>query len=414
MFGMEKWRAVAPLALGLLAGCGSEPDAMRSWSEREAELISSLSLTDLPEPPADPSNRVADSREAAVLGEALFFDARLSGNGQVACSSCHLPDRQFQDDIPLARGMGTTDRRTMPIAGTAFSPFLFWDGRKDSQWSQALGPLESVVEHGTNRTAVARLIGDHYRDPYESLFGPMPELEGLPASASPATTQAELAAWKSLSSGQQHRINEIFSNVGKSIAAYERTLMPSPGRFDAYADAVARGDHDAAQQYLTEQEQDGLDLFINTAGCINCHNGPLLTDHHFHNTGVAPADGLPDDLGRLSGAAAVQDDPFNCLGVYSDAEPEQCQELMFMVTEGEDLVRAFKTPSLRGASLRPPYMHAGQIETLADVIAHYNAAPPSPAGHTELTPLALSAESVAALEAFLRAIDDPLINGTEQ
>ena len=43
----------------------------------------------------------------------------------------------------------------MPIAGAAHSPWLFWDGRKDSLWSQALGPLEDAAEHGSNRTRLA-------------------------------------------------------------------------------------------------------------------------------------------------------------------------------------------------------------------------------------------------------------------
>src|SRR5688572_17830476 len=107
--------------------------------------IAELSIEGLGKPAADPSNRFADSQAAAQLGHRLFFDARLSSNGQVSCATCHNPGAEFQDGIPLAKGVGTTDRRTMPVAGTAFSPFLFWDGRKDSQWAQALGPLESPV-----------------------------------------------------------------------------------------------------------------------------------------------------------------------------------------------------------------------------------------------------------------------------
>src|SRR5690242_9320383 len=105
--------------------------------------LKDLWLASLEPLPADPGNRWADDPSAAKLGERLFFDTRLSSNGEVACASCHDPRKDFQDDLPLARGVGTTARRTMPIAATAYSPFLFWDGRKDSQWAQALGPLES-------------------------------------------------------------------------------------------------------------------------------------------------------------------------------------------------------------------------------------------------------------------------------
>ena len=115
-----------------------------AWSPAETKLIGSLSLSALPKLPPDPSNAVGDDPAAAALGRTLFFDTRLSGNGKVACASCHLPDRQFQDGTPRATGMGKTNRRTMPIAGTAYSPWLFWDGRRDSQWAQALGPLNDL------------------------------------------------------------------------------------------------------------------------------------------------------------------------------------------------------------------------------------------------------------------------------
>ncbi len=124
------------LALGLFVARGEGTN----WSAEERQRIQSLSLAALPPLPADPSNAVADDPPAAALGKALFFDTRLSGNGKVACATCHLPEKQFQDGTPLARGIGETTRRTMPIAGTAYSPWMFWDGRADSQWAQALGP----------------------------------------------------------------------------------------------------------------------------------------------------------------------------------------------------------------------------------------------------------------------------------
>jgi cytochrome c peroxidase len=78
------------------------------------------------------------------------------------------------------------------------------------------------------------------------------------------------------------------------------------------------------------------------------------------------------------------------------------------VTEGEELVRAYKTPSLRNVAARAPYMHAGQIATLAAVVRHYNEAPRAPLGHSELERLALSREELRQLEAFLRTLSGPL------
>jgi cytochrome c peroxidase len=95
---------------------------------------------------------------------------------------------------------------------------------------------------------------------------------------------------------------------------------------------------------------------------------------------------------------------FACTSRYSDAKPDDCAELRFATTEGEELVRAYKTPSLRGVADRAPYMHAGQIGTLTEVVDHYDRAPKSPAGHSELKPLKLSAKEKRQIEAFLRTV----------
>ncbi|HYE51100.1 MAG TPA: cytochrome c peroxidase [Azospirillaceae bacterium] len=386
------------LAASLHAAAG--PGA--GWTEAERALIRSLALDALPPTPADPSNRVADDPRAAELGRALFFDARLSADGRVSCATCHRPERQFQDDLPLAKGVGTTDRRTMPIAGMAHSPFLFWDGRKDSLWSQALGPLENAVEHGGTRTQYARLVAEHYRGPYEAVFGLLPEVRHLPPHAGPVADPAAAAAWAAMAEGDREAVNRVFANIGKAIAAFERTIAPAPTRFDAYASALGSG---GSASILTKDEVAGLRLFIGKGECVNCHNGPLLTDNHFHNTGVPAVPGLPEDRGRAAGAALVREDPFNCLGKYSDAGEGGCAELRFMAADGHELLRAFKTPSLRGAASRPPFMHAGQFAALADVVAHYNAAPAAPAGHSELRPLRLSQAERRQLIAFLATLD---------
>jgi len=348
------------------------------WTEEEVAQLSSMSLRELGPTPADPTNRVADDPRAAELGRKLFFDARLSANGQVSCATCHIPEKGFQDGIPLANGVGVTNRRTMPIAGMAHSPFLFWDGRKDSLWAQALGPLESPVEHGGSREQYARVIAAHYRPDYEAIFGAMPAL----------STRDEATA--------------VFVNMGKAIAAYERTIEYEPSRFDRYVEGLQDTGR-APQGVLPADEEAGLRLFIGKASCVNCHNGPLLTNHEFHNTGVPGRAGLPADRGRLAGADAVMRDEFNCRSPWSDAA-SKCAELEFLVTGDHVLERAFKVPSLRNVAERAPYMHAGQFSTLSEVVDHYNRAPKAVAGHSELEPLRLSARERRQIEAFLHSL----------
>jgi cytochrome c peroxidase len=379
------------------------------WSAEERAILRSLSLESLGPVPGDPSNRYADDTLAAKLGHKLFFDTRLSSTGTVSCATCHMPERDLQDGKPFGEGVGMTPRRTMPIAGTAHSPWQFWDGRADSQWSQALGPLESAVEHGGDRTQYAHLMRSAYREMYESVFGAMPNLDDVPKNAGPVTNPDRARAWRNLTEARRDEISRVYANIGKAIAAYERRIGFAPARFDRFVQAELAGRRHTAESAFTVDEQAGLRLFIGKASCVNCHNGSLLTDNSFHNTGVPlPGVALPADSGRSVGVRNAIAGEFSCTSRFSDAGPDDCEELRFTVTEGAELVRAFKTPSLRGVANRAPFMHAGQIATLAEVVAHYNRAPAAPLGHTELRPLRLSKRELGQLEAFLRTLNSPI------
>lgn len=378
-------RLLSAAALAFLATMATVTASGRDgWTSAQIEELRSLSLAELEPLPPDPTNSVADDPRAADLGRRLFFDTRLSANGRVACGTCHRPDREFQDGIALAKGVGTTARRTMPIAGTARSPFLFWDGRKDSLWAQALGPLESAVEHGGTRTQYAHVIAESYGADYEQIFGALPDL----------------------SLAQRDDVTRVFVNIGKAIAAYERRIEFGPSRFDKYVAALTAGQQ--SESILTKDEVAGLRLFIGKGNCTQCHNGPLFTSNEFHNTGVPPRPELAIDHGRLTGAMAVLSDEFNCRSQWSDAR-ERCSELAFIVTGEHSLDRAFKVPSLRNVAERAPYMDAGQFATLADVLDHYNRAPVAASGHTELRPLRLKAIELRQLEAFLRTLSGPVV-----
>jgi len=398
-------RLAALVAALLLAGCG-EPE----FSAEQKAAIAALSLASLPPLPPDTTNKFADIPAAQALGATLFFDHRLSGDGKVSCSTCHKIERHFQDDLPRAKAVGTNNRRTMPLAGVAWSPWFFWDGRRDSLWAQAITPLEDAVEHAGNRTAYARFMFDNFHDRYERIFGPFSKLEGLPEKAGPLGTEAEKAAWAAMTDEQRDAVNEVFANIGKAIGAFERSLTFPETRFDRFAKALSAGTEPAAVDDLTAEEKAGLKLFIGKAECIRCHNGPRFSDGHFHNTGVPPVPGLPEDLGRQTGAAKVAADPFNCLGKFRDGPDSACAELRFMVSQGPELTRAYKTPSLRGVADRPPYMHAGQIATLEEVIDHDARAPASASGHNELNPLQLSVRERAELVAFLKTLSAPRTN----
>jgi cytochrome c peroxidase len=399
---------LALAAMIVIAGAGVAyalwPEA--GWTEEEKRVLTDLWIGSLPSLPADPSNAVADDPRAADLGHKLFFDTRMSSNGRVACATCHQTALAFTDGLALAQGVGTTDRKTPTIIGTAYSPWQFWDGRADSQWSQALGPLESPVEHASTRVHLVHLIAEHYRDEYESLFGPLPDLtdpERFPPNAGPVADPAARAAWDEMRPEDHEAVTRIYVNIGKAIAAYERRIVPGSSRFDAFVEALLDGDVDAMSLALSEDEVAGLRLFIGKGNCIECHSGPLLTNNDFHNVGVESV-----DMGRALGAKTVLAAEFNCLSQYSGAGPADCAELRFLKSEGHELDGAFKTPTLRLIDQRAPYMHAGQLATLEEVVDHYNRAPEASVGHTELEPLGLSETEIAQLVAFLRALDGPI------
>ncbi|MBB6464820.1 cytochrome c peroxidase [Aminobacter lissarensis] len=394
-------KLIATAVIAMVAGC-SDTD----FTDAEKRTIASMSLAALAPLPSDPTNRFADDPGAAALGATLFFDTGMSRDGNVACGTCHKIDRQFQDDLPRGIGVGETNRRTMPLAGVARDPFFFWDGRRDSLWSQAMVPLENVLEHAGTRTAYAHYLKRRFGERYERIFRPLPDLSVLPASAGPYGTPTEMAAWAAMTDAQRDCVDRIFSDIGKAIAAFERSLVHGKTRFDRFAEALAQGRTPAADDELSAEERQGLRLFIGKANCSTCHTGPRFTDNHFHNTGVPQVAGLPPDRGRIAVVGEVLADPFNCLGKFRDGGEEACGELRFMQKSSPELVRAYKTPSLRNVAGRPPYMHSGQFASLEQVVEHYASAPKSVEGETEIHPVALSEREKAALVAFLKTLSD--------
>jgi len=103
----------------------------------------------------------------------------------------------------------------------------------------------------------------------------------------------------------------------------------------------------------------------------------------------------------------VLENPFNCLGDYIDDPKRFCPELQFVRT-GPDLIGAVRTPSLRNVEHTAPYMHKGQVATLAEALAHYNSAPDAMIGHNEAKPLKLGGRQLRQLEAFLRTLSSPV------
>lgn len=395
------------LLLGSAVNVSAQDEPL--WSKGELSILRSLSLNALSEPPKDPSNRFADNVDAAEFGRQLFFDPRFSGNGKLSCASCHQPDKFFTDQLPVGKGIGTTQRNTPTVVASAWGRWFYWDGRRDSLWSQALIPFEAPAEMGSSRTHVVWAMSQNsaYLEQYEALFGRFPDAlkaKPSPLHKTPIGDAQASDQWYRLSNQKKHQINSVFANLGKAIAAYERTLLPSRTRFDRYVEQVLGiADH---QITLSDDERKGIKLFIDPAKtqCMQCHNNALLTNGGFHNVGSGNFYQGVLDFGRSLGVQAVLIDEFNCFGRYSDAARKDCQQLRFLdATHAED--GAFKTPSLRNLGETAPYFHDGRFATLKEVVAFYNK-PPTDNGPHELRALNLSDREQAALIAFLSMLNN--------
>lgn len=299
--------------------------------------------------PASQTNAFADDPRAAALGQRLFFDRGLSSDGTVACVSCHDPAHGFSD--PKARSVGVRgqkgDRHSMPVTAAVLHPYLLWDGKADSAWSQPLKALENPKEMDFTRVEVARRVLDVYRAEYEAVYGPLPDLSAAPARAMPGSE-----SWEQMPEPLRDGVQRVFANVGKSIEAYERKLICADTRFDQWV----RG-----EIQLSDAEQEGANTF-RREGCDRCHSGPSLSDGAFHNIGLPSP-----DRGRAQGAPALLSDPFNGAGPYSDDPAAGLVKLAFVSGEGSQ-EGAFRTASLRGVGQRTFFGHAAHQASLREFV----------------------------------------------
>lgn len=379
----------------------------------DALLALAVQHSPLPALPDEPTNARADDPDAAWLGRWLFFDTRLSASGTHSCATCHDPDLGFGDGQAFSQAAGTTTRHSPTIWNTAWNDWMFWDGRADSHWAQALKPIEDPAEQATSRLAVVHLVAQdaELRLAYEGIFGPLPDLSDsarFPAQGKPTGDPDDPLdqAWRAMAADDQHTVNVVFSNLGKAIAAYERQLIRGDAPFDRWVQGLQDGDPEKLAA-ISEQAVAGFELYRGQGNCHLCHAGPTFTNNSFHNVGLAWVPGIrKDDLGRYDGIATLLEDPFNGLGAYSD-DPDAALYKLGYLTQGADQLGQFKVPSLRNVALSPPYMHGGQLPTLTDVVRFYSELDQQPTwGHREdlLVPLEWDEAQIASVVAFLESL----------
>lgn len=448
-------RSLTPILILSICACGTRSsgdngldsadagDLPPVFSAESRIILAALSPEALPAPPPDVTNQFADNPQAASLGQVLFSDKGFSGplldsdndggpgslgkvgdTGKVACSSCHVPDgfsdtRSFQRQISLGAGWGR--RRAPSLLDVGQAKLIMWDGRRDTLYSQPFGPIESVVEMNSSRLYAAEQVFLRYKSDYESLFGPMPPLDDAaqfpplsaqltgcqpknPTSPQPACdgtfhgSPGDTAEFDGMSAANQEAVTRVVVNAGKAIGAYERTLTCGSSKFDAWV----HGDANA----LSASEQRGVQLFIGKGQCVSCHSGPFFSDQLFHNVGLKPSTVQQNfvdsnDQGAATGLAGAIADPLNSHGSFSDGDDGRLPSAPPSTSEG-----AFRTPMLRCVSMRPAFMHTGQIRTLDKAVAFFSAGGASSGfpGKSEIRALNLSTQEQADLLAFLNSL----------
>ena len=354
------------------------------WSADEVRAVARHG----PWPPPqvrDPSNRVSGTPAGIALGEHLFNDSRLSGNGKMSCATCHQAGRDWSDG--RAKGFGTVDlhRRTPSLWNIGYSHWFGWDGAGDSLWAQTIRPIVDPLEMGGSVAQIAGLLRNDMQLAcgYQRAFG------------------AAVGGDDEL----------LLVDAAKALAAFQATLVTPRTRFDAFRDALVAGDRAGAARYPLS-EQRGLKLFIGTGNCDTCHFGPRFTNGEFGDVGIAffvrPGE---VDSGRLGGLTRLAASPFNLLGRYNDdvsgantARTRHVQRLHSNFGE-------FRVPGLRQVGRNSAFMHDGSIATLEEVVRHYAEVNPDRLhsdGTPLVRPLGLSAQERSDLVAFLRSLDaDP-------
>jgi cytochrome c peroxidase len=332
--------------LGLAVACqtqapGSASEAGPAWEQ-------SNPLTPLPTPPLGIQSTFEELSEPPTpervrLGRWLFFDARLSGDQTIACATCHQPENGYSEREPHSTGIrGQVGARKAPsILNQA------WTVYPNFFWDGRADSLE------------AQALGP-IENPIEMGISHDKMVEQVSAIKGYATYFARAFGTPEVTK----------ERVVKAIADFERTQISGDSAWDRW-----RENRD--ESAVSDTVKQGHRIFFGKGGCNQCHLNQNLTDSRFHNVGIG----------------------------WNAAEKAFADQGRFAVTkDGVDL-GAFKTPSLRDVSKRPPYMHDGSLPTLRAVVEHYNrGGNKNPSLSARVVPLGLTDQEMDAVVALLEAL----------
>ena len=310
-----------------------EPETTGSPSTNEAPTPNHNFplLASLPEVPIPADNPITDAK--VQLGKLLFFDNRLSGDLGTSCASCHDPRLGWGDGQGVSRGYAGTQhwRNSQTTINSAFYTKLFWAGEVPSLEAQA------------HSAATGNLAGNADPPMVEERIMQMPEY---------------LKRFKEAFGVDR----PTFAHAMKAIATFERAEMISR---DSPFDEYLAGDEGA----LSDDAKAGLALFNGKAGCIQCHNGALMSDEDYHYLDLPQNEVFNTDPLRQ---IALRYQHY-IRGVPEDVYRSADRDLgLYYTTKKESDKGRFRTPSLRYIEYTAPYMHNGVFSEVEEVIDYYN------------------------------------------
>src|SRR5882757_9812485 len=312
-----------------------------------------------------------------TLGQKLFFEPRLSSDGTVACATCHDPDRAFTDGRPVSVGIhGRVGQRNAPtILNALYNKHQFWDGRVSTLEQQAALPITNPFEMGSASIgdAVSRIASDKdYQTQFVQAFG--------------------------------RGVNE--QDMLSAIADYERTLASFDAPFDHFIAGEANAISDSAKR--------GWELSNTKARCHLCHaltdnqrEATLFIDNDFHNIGIGIIRHHVVPLAQQAERELAQG---HLAAIDTAAITSEMSVLgRFLVTRKQSDIASFKTPGLRNVLVTGPYFHDGSMQTLWDVMDHYNKGDgiTNPWLDKDMQPLALTEPEIDDVVTFLASLTSP-------
>ena len=304
----QKWfRGLRLAGLGVSAvvviasGCGNDTDGFTPEEWKRVKLIEPLAV----DMPRNPANLRDQDDDIARLGQKLFYEKELAeaitvagpsgavGDvGKVGCVTCH-DNKYFTDSrpYPLSHGRNWLGHNSPTMVNVGWYEWTFWAGTHDQLSSHGAG----VWATSATPLAQAHFLYRKYRDEYNAVFpdSPLdPALDPMAPDAArfPLTGGAKANAavadgpFEKMTKADQWQITQMRANLGKVWDTYPRKLVTRNSIFERYVKGT-----DRSEASFSPRAKNGLKLFIGKASCIDCHNGPLLSDNQFHNVGVPTA-----------------------------------------------------------------------------------------------------------------------------